>query len=228
MTCWKNRLNKQLARDNLLNAVKIVLLAMKFSPGQSLGEIQAEYRDKLYVVIQDYLYSSDPITAYKNEFNRYVNDAFTGAFIAGWADAGASELSNEAQNTINDHIAQEIQFVDALFTQLKALREDDEIGMDDKLASAQVHADGYSNTLVGIYAVGKMMGAPERDGRWEFGATEEHCDTCAELNGRVHPLSWYLDHGYIPQERGSSTLECGGWNCDCRIVDPKTGEQLVP
>jgi len=201
---------------------------LKFSPGQSLEDIQAEYRDKLYVVMQDFLQSSDPVTAYRNEFDRYVNDAFTVAFIAGWADAGASELTDEARNAINDHISQETQFVEALFVQLKALREDDEIGMDDKLASAQAHADRYAQTLVGVYALGKMMGAPERDGKWRLGATEQHCSTCAGLNGQVHPLSWYLENGYIPQERGSSTLECGGWNCDCTIVDPKTGEQLIP
>jgi hypothetical protein len=205
-----------------------IAFIFEFSPGQSLEEVQEEYRDKIYVVMQDYLQGSEPITSYRNEFNRYVNDAFTVAFIAGWADAGASELTEEAQNAISDRIAGEIGFVDTLFSQLKALREDDEIGMDDKLAAAQAHADGYTQTLVGVYALGKMMGEPERDGRWELGATEEHCDTCSGLNGKVHPLSWYLKNGYIPQEAGSGTLSCGGWNCDCSIVDPKTGEPLIP
>jgi len=200
----------------------------EFDPGQSLEDIQSEYQDKLYVVMQDYLYSSDPITAYRNEIDRYVNDAFTVAFIAGWADAGASALTDEAQAWLNDRIDQEKAFVDSLFTQLKALREDDEIPMDDKLDAAKAHAEGYTQTLVGVYAQGKMMGDPERDGKWELGATEQHCSTCADLNGKTHPLSWYLDNGYIPQEQGSSTLDCGGWNCDCRIVDPKTGEQLIP
>jgi len=81
---------------------------------------------------------------------------------------------------------------------------------------------------VGVYAEGKMMGEPNRDGKWELGATEKYCTTCASLNGKIHPLTWYLDNGYIPQEAGSGTLECGGWNCDCTIVDPKTGEQIIP
>lgn len=200
----------------------------EFSPGQSLEEVQAEYQDKLYVLMQDYLQGSSPITAYRNEFDRYVNDAFTFAFIAGWADAGADQLTDEAQNWLNDRIASEQEFVASLFPQLKALRDDDEIDMDDKLAAAQAHAEGYTQTLVGVYANGKMMGEPERVGQWELGATEQHCGTCSDLNGKKHPLSWYLDNGYIPQEAGSSTLECGGWNCDCRIIDPKTGEQLIP
>jgi hypothetical protein len=200
----------------------------EFSPGQGLDEIMAEYQDKLFVVMQDYLYSSDPVTAYRNEFNRYINDAFTVAFVAGWADAGASALTDEAQSVLSGLISSEIQFADSLFTQLKTLLEDDEIPIDDKLDAAHAHAEGYTQTLVGVYAEGKMMGDPERDGKWELGATEQHCTTCADLNGKTHPLSWYLDNGYIPQEAGSGTLECGGWNCSCIIVDPKTGVQLIP
>lgn len=202
----------------------------EFDPGQSLEEVQAEYQDKLFVVMQDYLYSSDPITAYRNEFHRYINDAFTMAFIAGWADAGASgELTEDAQSALSSRIDAEIQFSDTLFTQLKELREDDTIPIDDKLDAAHAHAEGYSQTLVGVYAEGKMMGEPERDGQWVFGATEQHCATCQKLaDDSPHPLSWFLQNGYIPQEQGSGTLECGGWNCDCSIIDPKTGEQIIP
>lgn len=203
-------------------------LLFEFSPGQSLEEVQDEYRDKLYVVMQDYLQSNDPITAYRNEWYRYTNDAFTVAFVAGWADAGASELTEEAQSWLSGRIADELTFIDALFPALKELREDDEIGMDEKLDTAHAHAEGYTNTLVGVYATGKMMSEPERDGRWELGATEQHCDTCSSLNGKTHPLSWYIKNDYIPREAGSQTLSCGGWNCDCSIVDPKTGEQLIP
>ena len=203
-------------------------LLFEFSPGQSLEEVQDEYRDKLFVTMQDYLQGDRPITSYKNEFARYVNDAFTVAFIAGWNDAGAEELTPEAQDWLNGRIDSEIEFVAALFPQLKALRDDDTIPMDDKLEAAQAHAEGYTQTLVGVYNHGKMMGAPHRKGTWQLGATEKHCGTCASLNGKTHPLSWYIKNGYIPQEAGSSTLECGGWNCDCSIIDPKTGEQLIP
>jgi len=201
----------------------------EFSPGQGLDEIMAEYQDKLFVVMQDYLYSSDPVTAYRNEFNRYINEAFTFSFVAGWADAGASALTDEAQSVLSGLIASEIQFADSLFTQLKTLREDDEIPMDDKMDAAHAHAEGYTQTLVGVYAEGKMMGEPNRDGKWEIGATEISCDTCKWLAQQdPQPLSWYLKNGYIPREAGSDKLMCGGWQCDCSIVDPKTGEQLIP
>jgi len=199
----------------------------EFSPGQSLEDVQAEYQDKLYGYMADYLQSSQPITSFRNQFRRAVNDAFTFAFVAGWADAGASQLTDEAQSWLDERIGTELLFSDPLFDDLKALRANSEIPLEDKLASAQAHAEAYTNTLTGVYAQGKMMGEPERDGEWEYGDTD-HCDTCAGLNGKVHPMSWYLDNGYIPQEAGSSTLDCGGWKCQCIIKDPKTGEQLIP
>ena len=200
----------------------------EFTPGQDIDSVKAEYEDKLNAAMSDYLQSDQPITSFRNVFRRAVNDGFTFAFVAGWADAGASALTTEAQSWLNGRIEEEIKFANTLFTDLKALRDDKEIPMSAKLEAAAMHAAAYTNTLTGVYAQGKMMGEPERDGRWELGATEEHCETCSMLNGKTHPLSWYLKNGYIPQEAGSNTLACGGWRCDCRIVDPKTGAQLIP
>lgn len=194
----------------------------------SLEEVQAEYQERLYNSMADYLQSDRPITATRNEFRRTVNDGFTFAFVAGWADAGASKLTDEAQSWLDERIGTELLYADPLFDKLRDLRNDDEIPMQDKLTAAQAHAEAYTQTLVGVYAQGKMMGEPERDGKWELGATEEHCDTCSMLNGKTHPMSWYISNGYIPQQAGSTTLDCGGWRCDCSIRNPKTGEQIIP
>lgn len=64
-------------------------------------------------------------------------------------------------------------------------------------------------------------------GTWELGATEEHCNTCAQLNGKRHRLSWWVKYDFIPRQPGSTTLDCGGWNCDCRIV-ADDGRVLLP
>lgn len=201
----------------------------EFSPGMGLEEVQAEYQEKLYQAMQAYLESDRPITSFRNEFRRAVNDAFTFAFVAGWADAGASgPITDDAQAWLNGRIEQEIVFADGLFAQLKALRDDKALTTEERLDAAQSHAEGYTNTTTGVYAEGKMMGEPERDGTWYLGDTEEHCDTCAGLDGQTHPMSWYIKNDYIPQQNGSKTLDCGGWRCDCTIRDPKSGEVLIP
>jgi hypothetical protein len=204
-----------------------ITAVFEFSPGQGLPDIQAEYQDKLYGYMADYLQSSKSVVIDRNLYNRAINDAFTMAFVAGWADAGASgPITSEAQAWLNGRISQEIAFAATLFSDLKALRGDDTIPLQDKLSAAQMHAEAYTATLTGVYAQAKMMGDPEKDGTWQYGDTD-HCDTCANLNGQTHPLSWYIKNDYIPQQAGSQTLDCGGWRCMCRILG-KDGAQLIP
>ena len=62
---------------------ELIAVLIEFEPGMSLEEVQAEYQDRLYVLMQDYLQGDRPITSYRNEFHRIVNDGFTFAFIAG-------------------------------------------------------------------------------------------------------------------------------------------------
>lgn len=52
---------------------------------------------------------------------------------------------------------------------------------------------------------------------WILGATEQHCSTCARLNGVVaYADEWYAS-GLRPQNAPNERLECGGWRCDCRL-----------
>jgi len=227
-----NNLDSLLRRMRVRIAVKLYHLGLvglaEFSAGMGLDEIETEYQDTLYGAMADYLESSRPVTSFKNEFARAVNDAFTLAFYAGWADGGASgPIPDDAQAWLNGRIDQEIAFADELFTKLKILRDDPETSPDDKLAYAEMRAQGYTASLAGVYNQGKMMADPYRVGVWHLGPTSAHCDTCAWLDGQEHPLQWYLDNGYVPQEPGSSQLDCRGYNCLCTIDSPE-GDQLVP
>jgi hypothetical protein len=57
-------------------------------------------------------------------------------------------------------------------------------------------------------------GAVEQNYEWVLGATAVHCSDCLRLNGQVHSASEWRAAGISPQ---SPDLECGGWNCDCRL-----------
>lgn len=50
---------------------------------------------------------------------------------------------------------------------------------------------------------------------WVLGATERHCRDCLELNGQIKTASEWRAAGIQPQ---SPDLQCGGWNCDCSLV----------
>ena len=52
---------------------------------------------------------------------------------------------------------------------------------------------------------------------WRFGATEKHCRTCEQLNGIVAFASEWETAQVMPQSPPNGLLECGGWQCDCRL-----------
>ena len=49
---------------------------------------------------------------------------------------------------------------------------------------------------------------------WRLGATERHCSDCLHLDGQIKTASEWASAGIAPQ---SPDLECGGWNCDCKL-----------
>jgi hypothetical protein len=52
---------------------------------------------------------------------------------------------------------------------------------------------------------------------WTLGATEEHCQSCAKLNGIVAYAEEWEQSGVKPQSPPNSAIECGGWKCDCSL-----------
>lgn len=208
------------------------LAAAKFNAGQELADIEDEYNTKLYGVMDDYTSSEKPITAFRNAFKRVVYEGFFATGQAGWIDAGKTgPISDELTAYINDRFDRETAYIDDLFAELKAKRKD---GTPDEIASyIKQRADGYTGTLEGVYNYAKMSGNREQMGVWRYGDTVNHCETsggkigCADLEGEVHPLAWFIERGYIPRQKGSTTLVCGGWKCDCRVEDPETGERLI-
>ena len=59
---------------------------------------------------------------------------------------------------------------------------------------------------------------------WRLGHTEKHCGTCSKLNGKVKRASYWTKLDLRPQNPPNPLLECGGYNCGCRL-DP-TDEPL--
>lgn len=52
---------------------------------------------------------------------------------------------------------------------------------------------------------------------WTLGATEEHCITCAALNGICAFAEEWEEAGVYPQNAPNQALACGGWRCDCSL-----------
>jgi hypothetical protein len=68
---------------------------------------------------------------------------------------------------------------------------------------------------LGLANIAQALGHPEERYEWVLGATVQHCDDCARLNGQVHTGDEWKRSGFMPQGRN---LKCGGWHCDCKLM----------
>jgi hypothetical protein len=116
----------------------------------------------------------------------------------------------------------QLAYVDGLFEDLRELRR---AGDFDAGAVASARADGYASALDGFYNEAVLRGSQNKVVEWVLGGTEKHCKDCAKLAGQRHKISWYIERDYIPRKNGAS-MECGGYNCDCSLID-KDGNDVT-
>lgn len=69
-----------------------------------------------------------------------------------------------------------------------------------------------SRALRPIRYAGEAAAKADQMVMWVYDPDKENCDTCEALNGQIHKLGDFMKAGFVP---GSSTLECGGFECGC-------------
>lgn len=185
---------------------------------------------------------------YDAQLTKFVNQAFDGdmnaldlarahralirtlgprAFEEGLREGGVDPdnsqegLDAEDQAAIDEWIAEQVGYVRDF---CKAAVEAD--GDTTKRIDVLTRVLTWIDAMRSLGTQGKMSAQKNAMGTWQFGDTEDHCDSCARLSGQRHRLKWFRSKGFIPREPGSETLECGGWNCDCRIVGDD-GRKLI-
>ncbi len=84
----------------------------------------------------------------------------------------------------------------------------------------------WVSALESLAGYGRMSAQENAMTTWKLGKTKEHCSDCYKLNGQRHRLKWFKSQGFIPREPGSKELACGGWRCDCRLVDDR-GRKVI-
>ena len=199
--------------------------------------VRRQYSAAIEDAILDYFIGSDAVTAYRNAMSRAMSDAFLSAFELAYIDGGAElPLDDDALEWLASRQEQELGYIRELFVSLKELKAQYRAG-DVKTADIKAEMvrrrDGYLATLDGVYNAGLMYAQKNVVVEWELGDTEEHCETksgtigCLNLaNGPAHRISWYLSRDLIPRKNGAA-MTCGGWRCDCRLRNKKTGEYIT-
>jgi hypothetical protein len=193
--------------------------------GEYLDSISGEYWTQIYEACYDYLTGDDSVTRARNVGRKAVVNNFSPAFYSGYADGGGEETEDDDESWLTNRISTELGFIDELFSSLRDKRKE---GMtkDAADAEASTRAEGFRNTLNGVYSEGKLRGSKNR--MLEFDGTDgqESCETCIELLGKRRSVRWILENDMIPRP-GNTNFECNGYRCQHFWKDPKTGERYT-
>jgi len=182
--------------------------------------IRSVYYSEIYAAITGYLQSDDGIRSYKSRFKTAMRQAFSQAAETGWLDGGGElPLSDKANNYALSMVSAELGHIDILFENLKDLRKEEQDTISDYAsAAATQHAEGYCQTLDGLYSEIKVMAAGKSmltlvgvDGRIS-------CTTCRSLKGQRHQAAWWVRRGLVPRP-GNANYECGCYRCQHVLVN---------
>jgi len=129
------------------------------------------------------------------------------AYTDGLEDGGISEpeLSEDDYATINtltvEQSAYVTAFADTLFSGVEYTPE--------------IRAEMWWNkSILPFYQSGTA--SADKNGLYEWVLGEaEHCKDCLKMSGQVHRYRDYVKRGILPQ---CDQLECGGFNCACKLV----------
>jgi hypothetical protein len=119
----------------------------------------------------------------------------------------------EMETRIDDLVNSEYNHVTDLIDFIGQQRES-KAGTD----AINMRVDMWVNRYNDVVNIAKLETSDQKDKlEWVLGATEQHCTTCASLNGIVASAREWEETGFHPQQPPNDLLECGGWRCDCSL-----------
>jgi hypothetical protein len=183
----------------------------------------AEYIRWLTNTVTD-LYEGGSKSDFIDTMANIIQEQLTRAYNAAWKESGEElPLPDYLASALEDAVLGQYDFVDGYAADIQAAAKDG-TPIDGLLSRAELWAAQYGTAqdeaarLIALENGGNL--------KWELGATEEHCNSCASLNGVVAPAKLWEELGVHPKDGPNDKLDCGGWRCDCKC-DP-TDEKATP
>lgn len=169
-------------------------------------EFESEFADLLARVQTD---RADRRT-FSATLRYFLNKFGRKAYLDGLNDGGVDtdELDDEDRGEIAELLADQSQYVTEFGNTL--FKGD---GITDWEAVNKPNL-WWNKSIQPFYQAGLISADKNGLYEWVYGDTE-HCDSCLQLNGQRHRLRDYKRKGLMPQ---SGDLDCGGWNCKCKLV----------
>lgn len=176
------------------------------------------YTRHIWQDMRDYFNGDQDAFAFIDSLVAEIDNQYTRAWNEGAKEAGVDprDMSDPDLVPLQDRIEREREFILGLAEDIDAARAQ---GMTTQEFSAafKYRADLWANRYAEVKNEAVIWFSRDKL-EWQLGATEQHCATCAKLNGVVAYADEWNESGLRPQSAPNDRLECGGWRCDCSLV----------
>jgi hypothetical protein len=179
------------------------------------GKTLGQYDRQLWQYTLDLYKGGDP-GAFIDKFATAINNQLTRAWNEGARFVGTepADMTDDDKLVLLGLIENEYNFVLDLGGAIEAAQE---LSLDDFRAQFRPRIDLWVAKYTSTVNAAKVHFGGKTRMTWTLGATEEHCDTCYYLDGKVAFAAEWEEAGLRPQGAPNELLLCGGWRCDCSL-----------
>lgn len=210
-------------------AVAAALADVIILPGavKSVNEVLRDYDNRLTRFAHEALNGQMDAVDFRRAHKALIKSLAPDAYKEGISEGGGdpADLDAEDAQAVIGFVDEQSSYVNDFAKWLVSTNDAGKRNWPEKRAELATRIDYWVQSMRALaqQALGKAQGDPVCE--WKVGETE-HCDTCAELDGQRHKMSWYLKRGYKPRTPGAE-LDCKGFNCQCSLVNVKTGDRVL-
>jgi len=154
-----------------------------------------------------------------SQFEEIVRDSvyrgLNQAWLKGAAQCGIAEedLTLDEWEVLSKALAEEISHIRNLSERV----EGNSKAKGGKVTPLLAHLSLWVNRYTDVQNQAKVMACKDKKLIWIFNPQKENCNTCKKLHNKVKRASYWKRIGLRPQNPPNDMLDCGGWECGCRL-----------
>jgi len=175
---------------------------------RALKDFTYEYSQALYTLVNENIGGKIDSQEMAKRHRALIRSMAPQIYEEGLRLIGIDELDEEDQSQVRGWIAGQLGYVN-----------------DFARSPNTNNIETWTKALGNLGQLAKASAEHNTMVTWRFNPNKDHCRTegerfgCADLNGTRHRVKWFISRGLIPQEVGSETIVCGGWECGCSCRD---------
>jgi hypothetical protein len=173
------------------------------------------YRRVLSRDVRDLYSGKMPRGAFEDDMLRLIDEQLTRAWNEGSRSVGVEpeDMTADDLDVVEKIKDSELGYIGGFADAIEEAAANG-TGWDALMSRVDLWVNRYNDVVNSavVYFGGKTRL------KWTLGATEEHCKTCARLDGIVAWADEWQESGLKPQQPPNDLLSCGGWRCDCSCL----------